>query len=770
MHLTATLAFRTALFLLLLSAVWLSSLPFFPGPSPLVDRPALVPEERQPLTAPEAARLAGAPRDAAGALDLKTHAWWWVATVENPTTDDRWVIHVGNTAIERASFFLLDQGKVIAQGEADLLAQERAGYPDYTIGRHFSVVLPPGGRRTIAVRLESEVAHNGLVFVKPERLAKSEAHFHMVAIWTGAGAIAALLCYNLFLGLSLRFPPYLFYVGHAGGHLLYLLTALGMVGAQIPIMDRYLLLNAPGISIGVLCGAVFIFTFLELPTLAPRLARLFRAFIVAALALPVLALLFAGPHAFLTVVRASHLLLAPLVIAAAVTAWRRGKREAGYILVGWSGLVALTAKGMLGVLGVVELTIDAGVWALWAVVFEMFLLSLALADRVRRLRHEKEAAQAANQAKSAFLATMSHEIRTPLNGVLGMVDILGRTRLDPTQRQYLENVKECGTALLSVLNDVLDYSRLEAGRVTLEKTEFDPRSLLEGILVMVSPEAGRKRLRLRLTIDPAIPPVLTGDPGRLRQVLLNLVGNAVKFTDQGEVHLSVSPVWREPNACQLRFTVEDTGIGIEPGSIDGLFDRFHQADTSITRRYGGTGLGLAITRELVALMGGTVRVESHPGAGSRFEVTVTLAVGELKAPVGATEPIPHLPPMDVLVVDDDAINRLVASELLAHQGHRTTTAKSGAEALEIAAREKFDLVLMDLGMPDMDGLEATRRLRARGLPVPIVGLTAHVLPEQQAACLAAGMNTVIHKPIDLDHLMRVLADVLAGTVRPAQTA
>ena len=753
---------RSVLLLLsFLAAAWLSTRSFFDSPSPVVYGPVLLADAQGELTPLEVLRRAAEHR-ADGedpAVGMATRGYWWLARVENPTDGEHWMVHVGNTAIERVQLYLFDGDQQVHGDAVDLLAVARAGVPNNVVGHHFPVTLPAGGTRTVLLRLETDVAHNGLVFIKPAATAEAEAHFHMIAIWSAAGAIAALICYNLFLGVSLRLNTYLFYVGHATGHLVYLLTALGLLGASLPIMERYLLLNIPGIALGVLSGALFIYHFLDLPSLSRRLARIYRLFIGAMCAAPLL-VLFLEPHPFLTLIRSSHLVLALLVIAAALIGVARHRREALFILVGWGGLVAMTAKGMLGVLGMVALSADTGIWALWAMLFEMFFLSLALADRVRRLHREKEAAEAVAAAKSAFLANMSHEIRTPLNGVLGMVDVLRKTPLDARQQEYLEHVRQSGSALLTLLNDILDFSRAEAGRIRLEAADFSPRALLEELMLLLTPQAAAKGLRLHLHVDADVPPVLKGDAGRLRQVLLNIIGNAVKFTEQGEVRVGLScraDDTRRRN--RLVFSIRDTGIGMSPEALREVFSRFHQADSSIARRYGGAGLGLAIAKELVALMGGRIHIDSTPGRGSHFQVEVSLPTGA--APDTRAEAAPvALPQLDILVVDDDRINRLVAGELLSRDGHRVVQVDSGAAALERLARESFDLVLMDVSMPEMDGMDTTRRLRATGNRVLIIGLTAHVLPEQQHACMAAGMDAVIHKPIQADRLNRLLADVL----------
>ncbi len=751
------------LLLLFLTAAWLTSFPFFATVSPIVRGPVWLDDTEGRLTPQAALQEAQHQFDSGASHDIssKTHRFWWATELENRSNNEQWVVHLGNTAITLAQLDIFDGRQLVHEEKADLLAAAAATRREFAVGHHFHITLPPGSRRTVLLMLDTPVAHRGLIFVKPEATAEAEARFHMVAIWTAAGAIAALIFYNLFLGISLRLPPYLYYVGHAGGHLLYLLTALGMVGGGLPILSRYLVLNLPGIAIGVLCGALFVYSFLDLPSLSPRLARIYRLFIGAMLAAPLLSLLL-PQHTFFTLVRASHLLLVVLVIAAALIGMARNKHEARYILVGWGGLVAMTAKGMLGVIGVVDLTIDSGIWALWAVLFEMFFLSLALADRVRRLNLEKEAAQAANVAKSTFLANMSHEIRTPLNGVLGMVDVLRTTQLSTNQRNYLETIGQCGTALLALLDDILDYSRVEAGRIKLEQADFDLRALLNDLYVLLSPQAAKKNIQLQMTVAPTVPPTLVGDPGRLRQVLLNLLGNAVKFTEQGEIRLTVELDTQNEAGNHLRLTVADTGIGMSPEVLAQVFERFEQADSSFARRYGGSGLGLAIVKELVTLMRGTLQVESEAGRGTRFYLGLTLPTGTTLPQVPVRHETPPVPMLNILVVDDDEINRLVAINLLGSDRHHVEAVASGPAALTRVGQTAFDLVLMDLGMPGMDGLEATRRLRAAGVTIPVVGLTAHVLPEQEAACIEAGMDAVIHKPIQMEKLQHALAAIFGG--------
>lgn len=594
----------------------------------------------------------------------------------------------------------------------------------------------------------------------------------LLGVFYGVGF--GLFCYHLVLWIAARERIYRFYVLHVGSSLAYVATLQGITykywPTWLPFPDNFPFVVG---YLALLSGILFARDFL-ITRKWPRLdTALLIMVAVLALFLLLQVVLPAG-----TVTRYMGMMALATMLMLILTgaySWCRGGSQARIFVLAWGtflmmiGLLALNVYGLVADLPII-LTLH-GLHI--GIVLQQVLLSFGLAARLsdlkkESLQHEQEIvrAQAESAAKGEFLARMSHEIRTPMNAVLALTELLADSRLDDRQRRYVTTINSAGETLLGVINDVLDYSKISAGKLTLEQRPFLLRRLLDECVTIMAVAANQKDLQLNSKIGDDLPQWVLGDPVRLKQVLLNLLSNAIKFTEQGSVTLVVTAELKSDMQARVKVEVRDTGIGMNQEQVRDLFRSFQQGDSSTSRKYGGTGLGLAISKQLVEIMGGVIEVDSLPEFGSCFSFHIWLPLAQEVAE-DEKDLLISLTDLRVLVVEDNAVNQMVISALLNNMGVAARIVSSGSEAIDFLTKheESFDLVLMDCEMPEMDGYEATRRIRKLGGDagrIPIIALTAHALQEHREKCLAAGMDDHLAKPLTQQAIRDVLARWRSG--------
>lgn len=689
--------------------------------------------------------------------------YWFAFQLSNQSNIPNWVFSIDNMPPDYLELYQVRDNRPVKLFQARRGTRQDIVGPSFVTGYHFPVTVKAGETTTLLLRMDAPLFQD--FFFKlhaAESFTAYQEKLQGLVIFC-LGIIFSLMIYNLFLAIGIRDMAYGWYTLLALSNLVSQASYFGFFESYLGITDTGRNLYLVTIYGFNLFAILFSYAFLNIARLNPYLKALFL-FVglttVAALAIMPWLPLAQG----ILLIRILGMISLLLFLGAGVHAFTQGIRPARFYLLAWGVLMLTVGARILGMHDIIPHDFSHPIPFLIASCLEMLLLSLALADRIVQLQHEKTQADQESQRKSRFLAAISHEIRTPLSGVLGMANVLERTPLDPRQKEYVHAIKTAGGHLLNLLNDVLDYARSQEKEIPVPPVTFNPRLLVQEIITLVSPDMERKKLQLSIKFAADIPEKIHGDEKRIRQVLLNLANNAIKFTEQGSITFGLEYLAGEP--ATLHFTIKDSGVGVSPNAQKKIFEFFEQADDTIKPRFGGTGIGLALARDLVHRMGGEIGIHSTEGVGSTFwfRVPVTNINNTPAMPASSTPPS-NRKPLRALVADDDEINQLVACTLLKSAGFDVTPVHDGEQVLTALQSADFDLILMDLNMPVMDGITATQHIRAlhnhTKAAIPIFGLTAHLFPEERDSYLNLGMNEVLLKPLDADDLLRRMSSYIA---------
>ncbi|NRB79345.1 MAG: response regulator [Saccharospirillaceae bacterium] len=619
---------------------------------------------------------------------------------------------------------------------------------------------------TLLIKIKTDLDFSLNIKAWPDNQFWQHLQFSDNMNWLYFGLIATMVIYNLFLYLSVNDRSYLIYVFFIGSYGAYIMTIDGYVFQLFWPEKLAFDSNMAHFSAAIMISTGFLFclSFLRLKKYSTVMYRACQLGIVVSL-LNLPAIFFLSTQTLSQFMILQSVIAMIIAIISSSICTYKGYRPAIFFLLGWVILFSGNLVLLLSKVGFIE-TIDASTTLIskFGSSIEALFLSFALAHRIRIIKSKSEEVHLKSEARKQFLAKMSHEIRTPLNGILGITELLKNSTLTVQQKIYIQTIKDSGTSLLSLINDILDHSKIESGKLELESTSFNLHILIDQCKNTFLHEANRKNIKLKSFIDPNISEYLLGDSNRLRQVIINLLGNAFKFSDKGEISINVT-LLKAKSPYLLKFEVIDQGIGIIEHIQDNLFEEYQQADTSTSRKYGGTGLGLTICKQLVELMGGTIGIYSKPDKGSTFWFTIQVEKSEShENKVELIQSAPLNTGLNILIAEDNAVNQMVIKGLLKRENHEVTITSNGQEVVEIFTNNPgfFDLILMDCEMPILDGFSATTKIREiesqnKLDQTLIFALTAHATNEHKQRAIACGMDDFLIKPIAIDKLRLALS-------------
>ena len=707
--------------------------------------------------------------------------WMRARLVNRSQSITSWVWQIDYVYLNHIEFYQVDPntGQVIQLTDPPLGDHHvREHWSERSRTPYFNFSLPPGEETLIYIRAvsNSHLWMDSIIWPARKFTTYSTHDFGFLSLFFGF--MMAMFAYNCVLYLITREKGYLYYVLYVAAQFLWQATSFGFLGFFYIVPDPWLLDRMPFITPSVcsIMGCLFIIHILDLKHNS-RKSYYFIIGVAVTFLIYLASVPFSSYGFSMTTVRVLAVAGCLIMLLVGIQQWRQGNPEGKYFTLAWSPLLISSVIYSMALMAIVE-------WSKWmeyvhivGTNLEMFLLAMVLGSRINRERREREKAQneafekekeaiearAESKAKTEFFAKMSHEIRTPMNGVLGIVELLKLSELDEKQRDMVNTIHSSGKSLLTIINDLLDLSKFESGKLELESIPVNTEALIDETISVMGSRLKDGPVVLKKHESIAAIPDVMGDPTRICQILMNLTSNALKFTQQGSVTLNQQIETRQQDSLSIRFEVIDTGIGISSEQQQKLFTPFVQADSSTTREFGGTGLGLSICKDLVELMGGEIGIQSAPGEGTTFWFVIPFRIAERPGYSEKPEKFHKSRSLDglrALVADDNPVNRSVMSGMLSRLGVSSRCCNDGMEALEALQEESFDIVFLDCEMPVMDGYTTSKKIKdVESLEAtPVIAVTAHSSDEISGKCKAHGMDDLITKPVTMDKIRDVILD------------